>query len=150
MTAMPPRAAVPPGRARKNIGKQSIDATAALRHWTALSLEARQELLSFRDRTIVDSAFAIQESLKKFEQDCMQKGITFRNTEGQTVLSLGLASFGFAPEGCGQPGQPAPEAFFAHGPLMGKDVQDFLEYMEYRLGGFLSGCRPALRQDQWL
>jgi hypothetical protein len=151
-TVMPPPAPVPPSpsRTRKHPGgKHSIDAAEALRHWGALSLEARQELLCFRERSIVDTAFRIQEALKKFEQDCMSKGITFRNHEGQTVLSLGLASFGFSPEATGQAGQPAPEIFFAHGPLMGKDEQHFIEYMEYRLGGFLTGCRPVIRQDQW-
>lgn len=146
---VPPKASVPTVRARKNSSKQPIDAKGAIRHWAALSVDARNHLLRFRDGQLVDCTFAIQEGLKALEQDCMQKGITFKNTEGQTVLSLGLASFGFSPEGCGQPGQPAPDAFFAHGPLISKNDDEFVAYMEYRLGGFLSGCRPVLRSELW-
>jgi len=146
------RPTVPLGRARRGAAKLSIKPEEALRHWAGLPLEARQHLLHFRDRGIVDRAFAIQEGLRKFEQDCMQKGIVFRNTEGQTVVSLGLSSFAFLPQGSSPLEQVAPDAFFARGALLSNTDDEFAYfagYLETRLGGFLTGIRPPLRRDLW-
>lgn len=150
MTSRPP---LPLGRARKGLAKLSSKSTVAreeaLRHWSGLPVEARQKLLHFRDRGVVERAYATQEGLRKFEQDCMQKGIVFRNTEGLTVVSLGLSSFGFLPQ-ASSPSEPvAPEAFFARDGLLGQADKQFAEYLEGRLGGFLTGCRPPLRRELW-
>jgi len=139
----------PLGRARRGAAKTSVDSAEALRHWTGLALEERQHLLHFNNRQLIDCAFAIQEGLRKFEQDCMQKGIVFKNTEGLTVLSVGLNSFGFLPQASGHPGQPVPEAFVARGPLLSSTDDEFAKYMDSRLGGFLTGCRPPLRRELW-
>jgi hypothetical protein len=144
-------AAVPSRRKALRKRQKPIDPSLVAKFWFNFSEEDRLQRLVWKDRTLVERAFAIQEELRRREQECYSKGIAFKNAEGREVMSVSLACFGFQwneGESAYESGS-SPDVFLTHGVLMSLEDQHFNSYLEQRLGAAFSGKRPVLTRAQW-
>lgn len=146
----------PPSRPMVAAGKKAlrkhqkpIDALLVKTFWARFSHDDRLRQLVYTDRKLVDRAFAIQEELRRREQECFSKGIAFKNVEGKEVMSISLACFGFQWNENGQENVGSPIAFFAHGALMSLCDEQFFSYLDQRLGAAFSAKRPMIVREQW-
>jgi len=116
-------------------------------YWSALSENERLALLSFKDRAIVDRAYAVQQALYQNELICYRSGIHFLNKDGTPVISMGLQMFRIKWPGGANEGPGAPEALAATREFV--HMEDIFAYITQQMGELFGARPPAGGREDW-
>lgn len=154
-TGLPARARMPKrsAAARKRDASEGVDIGRLKTHWAAMDSDARLRTLRFTDPSLVERAFTTQQMLHSSEMAVHSHGLFLQfNEAGESVISTGLRHFKFdypavdVSEDCAASNclVAVPDALFATHELV--DREDFFEYLDQQLGGFLVGGKTASKQ----